>query len=411
MNARHLFDEVEIPLIRVLADLEWEGINLDAESLHELSASLESDLVGIRERVYAHAGREFLISSPKQVGEVLFDELKVTDKPQKTRTGQYATSEDVLNKLRDAHPIVAEILAYRELTKLKNTYVDVLPTMVNPDTGRIHTSFNQVVAATGRLSSDNPNLQNIPIRTERGREVRKAFVARDEDHVLLAADYSQIELRIIAELSGDEGMRHAFAENLDIHASTAARVFGVELADVTREMRGKAKAVNFGIAYGQGAFGLAQNLNIPRREAKEIIDNYFEQFAGIRQYMDETVERAREQGYCETMMKRRRYLKAISSPDAVARKAAERLAINAPIQGSAADMIKVAMIRIHEAFQQEGFKSRMLLQVHDELVFDAHRDELETIVPLIQKLMAEALPMEVPVKVEAGTGANWLQAH
>ena len=410
-GVRELFDTVETPLIPVLADMEYEGIRLDSESLNKLSADLSEDLVGIREKIYEAAGGEFLITSPKQVGEVLFDKLKVTDKPQKTATGQYKTSEDVLVKLKDKHEIIEHILKFRELTKLKNTYVDVLPTLVNPNSGRIHTTFNQVVAATGRLSSDNPNIQNIPVRTERGREVRKAFVVKDEDHVLLACDYSQIELRIIAQISGDEGMREAFSNDFDIHSSTAAKVFGVELDEVTRDMRSKAKAVNFGIAYGQGAFGLAQTLNIPRREAKEIIENYFEQFPGIRGFMDNVVENAREKGYCETIMGRRRYLRDINSPNAVDRKAAERLAVNAPIQGSAADMIKVAMIRIHEVFKERQFKSRMLLQVHDELVFDAHRDELDTIIPLVQELMQDAIAMEVPIKVDAGTGKDWLEAH
>ena len=410
-GVKKLFDEIESPLISVLGAMEVEGINLDVDSLQKLSESLVADLIDIESSIYEMAGREFKISSPKQVGEVLFDELKITDKPKKTKTGQYATSEDVLSALIDRHDIVAKILDFRELTKLKNTYVDVLPTLTNDTTNRIHTTFNQVVAATGRLSSDNPNLQNIPIRTERGREVRKAFIPRDENHILLAADYSQIELRIIAELSGDKGMQEAFINGEDIHSSTASKVFDVPLEEVTREMRSNSKMVNFGIIYGISAFGLAQRAGIPRKEAKQIIENYFAKYPGIKQYMDDSVEKAREKGYCETIMGRRRYLKDINSGNAIVRNASERLAINAPIQGSAADMIKVAMIDIHKKFEEKGFKSRMLLQVHDELVFDAHKDELDEIVPIIKDLMQNAVKMDVPIIVEAGTGQTWLEAH
>jgi len=391
--------------------MESEGIKLDTDSLHKLSEDLATDLIGIKETVYELAGTEFNIGSPKQVGEILFDRLKVTDKAKKTKTGQYSTSEDVLSSLRDTHEIIPKILEYRELTKLKNTYVDPLPTMIDPATGRLHTTYSQAVAATGRLSSDHPNLQNIPIRTERGREIRKAFIPKDSDHVLLSADYSQIELRIIAELSKDEGMLQAFSEGLDIHASTASKVFGVSLDEVSREMRSKAKAVNFGLAYGQGAFGLAQNLGISRTEAREIIDNYFEQFPKIKNYMDDAIALARKNGYSETLMGRRRILRDINASNATVRAAAERNAINAPIQGSAADMIKIAMIHVHEAMAKRGFTSKMLLQVHDELVFDAHKSELDELKETVVDLMQKAMPMEVPILVEAGFGDNWLQAH
>jgi DNA polymerase-1 len=410
-GVRELFDTIETPLIPVLAAMEGEGISLDTGSLKTLSETLVEDLTQLETDIYEAAGGEFKISSPKQVGEVLFETLKITEKPQRTATGQYKTSEDVLSKLLDKHPIVEKILNYRELMKLKNTYVDVLPTMTNPTTERIHTSYNQVVAATGRLSSDNPNLQNIPIRTERGREVRKAFISRDKDHVLLAADYSQIELRIIAQLSGDEGMMSAFNNGEDIHSATAAKVFDVPIEEVTREMRSNSKMVNFGIIYGISAFGLAQRANIKRKEAKQIIENYFLKYPGIKAYMDESVEKAREHGYCETIKGRRRYLKDINSGNAIVRSASERLAINAPIQGSAADMIKVAMIDIHNAMKAKSFKSKMLLQVHDELVFDAHKDEVEELTALVKELMQNAIKMDVPILVEAGTGQNWLQAH
>lgn len=410
-EVKELFETVEIPLIPVLAAMEREGINLNVPMMHKMSEDLAGELVEIEKNIYELAGREFNIASPKQVGEVLFEDLKLVDKPKKTATGQYATGEEVLSKLANEHEIVGKILEFREVTKLKNTYVDVLPELVNPDTGRIHTSYNQVVAATGRLSSDNPNLQNIPVRSERGRRIRQAFIPRDENHILLAADYSQIELRIIAEISGDEGMKHAFNNDLDIHASTAAKVFGVPLEDVSRDMRSKAKAVNFGIAYGQGAFGLAQNLNIGRKEAREIIDNYFEQFPKIKEYMEGVVDKSRENGFCQTILGRKRNLRDINSPNAIARKAAERLAINAPIQGSAADMIKIAMIRVQDMLQKEGFASKMLLQVHDELVFDVPKDELDKLIPRVSELMSGAMKMSIPVKVDAGTGNDWLEAH
>lgn len=410
-KVRDVFEKIETPLIKVLADMETEGINLNVSSLENLSEKLVKDIKEIEAQIYDHAGTEFKISSPKQVGEVLFDKLKVVDNPKKTKSGQYATNEDVLSKLSGKHPIVDAILDYRELVKLKNTYVDPLPKLVNEKTSRIHTSFNQIIAATGRLSSDHPNLQNIPIRTERGREIRKSFVARSEDHILLASDYSQIELRILAELSKDEGLMEAFSEGLDIHSATAAKVFGVKINDVTRDMRSKAKAVNFGIAYGQGAFGLSQKLNIPRKEAKEIIDSYFDQFHQLKSFQNQLIEQARSNGYVETIMGRRRYLRDITSANHVVRSQAERNAINTPIQGSAADMIKIAMIRIHEMLRQEGFDTKMLLQVHDELVFDVPKNELDEVKPLIEEKMKGAIEMTVPIEVESGTGSNWLEAH
>ena len=406
-----LFNTVEVPLIKVLAEIEREGIRLDVDNLRDFSAQLKTDITIVEKEIQDFAGTKFNVSSPKQVGEILFDYLKITDKAKKTKTGQYATGEDVLSKLENAHPIVSKILDYRELVKLKNTYVDSLPLMVHPRTGRIHTSFNQVVAVTGRLSSDNPNLQNIPIRTERGRQIRKAFVPRDADRILLSADYSQIELRIVASISGDPNMCEAFQAGKDIHTATAAKVFGVAESDVTKEMRYKSKSVNFGIIYGQGPFGLAENLNIPRAEAKQLIDNYFREYSSIRNYMDEQVNFARENGYVQTILGRKRWLRDITSANATVRGFAERNAINAPIQGSAADMIKVAMVNVHQEFKKRHYKSRMLLQVHDELVFDVYKPELEEVKALVEKLMREALPLKVPVEVGIGMGANWLEAH
>ncbi len=410
-GTQKLFDEVEIPLVPVLAAMEAEGINLDKNTLREISAALVKDIAGAEQEIQGMAGTTFNVSSPKQVGEILFDILKISDKPQKTKTGQYSTGEDVLVKLENRHPIVRRILDYRELVKLKNTYVDVLPEMVNPRTGRIHTSYNQVVAVTGRLSSDNPNLQNIPIRTIRGREIRKAFIPRNDKFLLLSADYSQIELRIIAELSRDEGMIAAFKSGEDIHASTASRVYGVALQEVTSDMRRNAKMVNFGIIYGISAFGLADRLNISRTEAREIIENYFRQYPGIKDYMDQSIESARQKGYVETIMGRRRYLRDINSANATVRGFAERNAINAPIQGSAADMIKIAMIRIHDEIKKRKLKSRMLLQVHDELVFDALKEEVEELKNLAGNHMKHAINMEVPIEIGMGTGRNWLEAH
>ncbi len=410
-EVEELFQKVEIPLIKVLANIEREGINLDVNALKEMSAQLQNDIVTAESEIQGFAGTKFNVSSPKQVGDILFEYLKIVDKPKKTKTGQYATGEDILSKLENAHPIVSKILDYRELVKLKNTYVDTLPELVNKKTRRIHTSFNQVVAVTGRLSSDNPNLQNIPIRTERGRQIRKAFIPRDENHILLSADYSQIELRIVASISKDENMCQAFRSGSDIHTATAAKVYSIPEMQVTKEMRYKSKSVNFGIIYGQGAFGLADNLNIPRAEAKQLIENYFREYPGIRSYMDNTINFARENGYVKTLLGRKRWLRDINSNNATVRSYAERNAINAPIQGSAADMIKVAMINIYNELQKQNFKTKMLLQVHDELVFDVYKPELEIVKPIIEKLMREALPLEVPVEVGLGTGENWLAAH
>jgi DNA polymerase-1 len=407
-----LFEEIEIPLISVLASMEAEGIALDKNALKDISLGLEKDIAVVEAEIQNFAGTPFNVSSPKQVGDILFEVLQITEKPKKTKTGQYATGEDVLAKLAGKHPIVGKILDYRELVKLKNTYVDTLPELVNPRTGRIHTSYNQVVAVTGRLSSDNPNLQNIPIRTERGREIRKAFIPRNEDYTLLSADYSQIELRIIAELSGDTGMIEAFLEGLDIHAATAAKVYSVPLSEVTSDMRRNAKMVNFGIIYGISAFGLSERLNIPRKEAAGIIESYFEKYPRIKQYMDESIDNARERGYVETIMGRRRYLRDINSSNHTVRGYAERNAINAPIQGSAADMIKIAMINIQSDFKQKNIRSKMLLQVHDELVFDVLKEELETVKEIVSHRMRTAITsLKVPMEIGIGTGNNWLEAH
>ena len=406
-----LFHDVELPLIEALAGMEREGINIDVAGLNEFSAQLKDDITKVDAEIQELAGTKFNISSPKQVGEILFEYLKIVDKPKKTKTGQYATGEDILSKLEGKHPIISKILDYRELVKLKSTYVDTLPLLVNEKTNRIHTTFNQVVAVTGRLSSDNPNLQNIPIRTERGRQIRKAFIPRNEDYVLLSADYSQIELRIVASISGDINMCDAFNSGKDIHTATAAKVYGIEEADVTKEMRYKAKSVNFGIIYGQGAFGLAENLNIPRAEAKQLIDNYFAQYGSIKTYMETEIKFAKEHGYVQTLLGRKRWLKDINSNNATVRSYAERNAINAPIQGSAADMIKVAMINIHNELKTMNVKSKMILQVHDELVFDVYKPELDLIKPMVEKHMKHALPLKVPVEVGMGVGVNWLEAH
>lgn len=410
-ETEQLFTEVEVPLIQVLADMEREGIRLDVDNLKEFSQQLQNDIIQVEAAIQELAGTKFNVSSPKQVGEILFDYLKIVDKPKKTKTGQYATSEDILIKLESKHPIVSKILDYRELVKLKSTYVDALPLMVNDRTKRIHTSFNQVVAVTGRLSSDNPNLQNIPIRTERGRQIRKAFIPRDAEHVLLSADYSQIELRVVASISGDPNMCEAFTSGKDIHTATAAKVFGVPESEVTKEMRYKSKSVNFGIIYGQGAFGLAENLGISRGEASEIIASYKKEFSGIQTYMSDSINFARENGYVKTLLGRKRWLKDIRSNNQTVRGYAERNAINAPIQGSSADMIKVAMIRIHKELKEKNLKSRMVLQVHDELVFDVYRPELDIVKPIIEKHMQEALKLSVPVEVGMGVGENWLEAH
>lgn len=412
LHEKKLYEEVEAPLISVLADMEAEGIALDKNALNELSIELKKDIEVVETEIQHLAGTSFNVSSPKQVGEVLFEVLKIVDKPKKTKTGQYATGEEVLTKLVGKHDIVGKILDYRELVKLKNTYVDTLPLLIDPVTGRIHTSYNQVVAVTGRLSSDNPNLQNIPIRTERGREIRKAFIPRNENYILLSADYSQIELRIIAELSKDEGMIEAFKSGHDIHKATAAKVYNVSLEEVTSDMRRNAKMVNFGIIYGISAFGLAERLNIPRKEAAGIIESYFQKYPLIKEYIDKSIELAREKGYVETILGRRRYLRDINSSNHTVRGFAERNAINAPIQGSAADMIKVAMINIHRELTEKQLKTKMLLQVHDELVFDVFRDEIELVKPIIKHHMVNAMPaLSIPMEIEMGLGQNWLEAH
>ena len=406
-----LLHDVENPLIEVLADMEFEGVRIDTASLAELSTILEEESKEIEKQVYELAGVKFNLASPKQLGDVLFLKLKLDPKAKKTKTGQFATGEEVLSRLAGEHEIAKAILDYRQMVKLKSTYVDALPTMINPKTGRVHTTYNQFVAATGRLSSINPNLQNIPIRTERGREIRKAFVPRDKDHVLLAADYSQIELRIMAAFSKDASMIEAFKNGRDIHATTAAKIFQVPLEEVSSDMRRKAKTANFGIIYGISAFGLAQRLNISRTEAKEIIDAYFKEFPAVKAYMDECIEKARKNEYVETILGRRRYLRDINSRNMTMRGFAERNAINAPIQGSAADLIKVAMINVHQWMKKEKLQSKMILQVHDELVFDAHKDEVELLKSEIPKLMANAVKIEVPLVVETGVGENWLEAH
>jgi DNA polymerase I len=411
-GTRKLFDEIEIPLMPVLASMETEGINLDVPYLKELSAELASDIKALEQKIYENAGEKFNLGSPKQLGEILFDKLKIGGvKQKKTKTGQYATGEDVLSFLALTNPFVQDILDWRQLVKLQNTYVEALPLQVKPKTGRVHTDYMQAVAATGRLSSNNPNLQNIPIRTERGRQIRKAFVARDADHTIVSADYSQIELRIIAALSGDPEMIKAFQNKEDIHASTAAKVFNVPLAEVTREQRGHAKTVNFGIVYGVSAFGLSNQTSLSRTESKDLIDAYYKTYPRLKQFMNDLVEGARENGYVQTISGRRRYLKDINSQNQVVRGAAERNAVNAPIQGSAADIIKIAMINIQKRLINENWKSKMLLQVHDELVFDVHNSELETIKPLIKEEMEGAFRLDVPLEVDMGEGRNWLEAH
>ena len=409
-----VFNEVENPLVKVLVDMEYEGIKVDVDFLNDYSKELEKDAKKAEESVYKQAGVRFNLASPKQLGEVLFDKLKLDASAKKTKTGQYQTGEDVLLKLAvKGYQIVDDILTFRELTKLKSTYVDALPQMINRKTGRVHTSYGQAVAVTGRLQSNNPNLQNIPVRTDRGKEVRKAFIPRDSKHILLSADYSQIELRIVASISGDTNMCKAFKDGTDIHTATAARVYNVSEKEVTKEMRYKAKSVNFGIIYGQGAFGLADNLGISRTEAKEIIDNYKKEFPGIQKYMDDTINFARENGYVETLMGRKRWLRDINSANFTVRGFAERNAINSPIQGTAADMIKLAMQKVHAAMKKENMQSKMLLQVHDELVFDALKTEVKELKPLIIENMQSAmlLPHKVPVIADCGEGKNWLEAH
>lgn len=411
LNAAELLDQIENPLVYVLADIEKEGVRIDMDTLISYSKELEVDIRRFEQNVYDKAGIVFNLASPKQLGEVLFDKLKLDPKAKKTKTGQYQTGEDVLSALAGKSDIVKDILDFRQLQKLKSTYVDALPLLVNPRTGRVHTSYNQAVAATGRLSSNNPNLQNIPIRTERGREVRKAFIPRDEHHVLLSADYSQIELRIIADISKEENMLFAFNNGIDIHTATAAKVYGIAIEEVDATQRRNAKAVNFGIIYGQSAFGLSQNLGIPRKEAAEIIEQYFAQYPGIRQYMSDTMNFAREHGFVETIMGRRRYLRDINSANQTVRGFAERNAINAPIQGSAADMIKIAMINIHQDIKSRKLQSKMTMQVHDELVFDVPRAEVEEMKAIISHRMKTAIKTTVPIEVEIGEGNTWLEAH
>ncbi len=406
-----LFKDIEIPLLRVLASMENEGINLDKDFLHSLSTDLNNDILNLEKQIYKAAGEEFNIGSPKQLGEILFNKMKLVDKPKKTKTGQYSTAEDVLSYLAKDHEIIKNVLDYRGLAKLKSTYVDALPEQIETKTGRVHTDYMQTVAATGRLSSNNPNLQNIPIRTERGRQVRKAFVPRDENYVLLAADYSQIELRIIAALSEEDTMIEAFKNGEDIHASTAAKVFNVSLEEVTREQRSNAKTVNFGIIYGVSAFGLSNQTDLTRAEAKELIETYYKTYPKLRNYMSEQIDFARDNGYVQTVLGRRRYLKDINGNNAIVRGAAERNAVNAPIQGSAADIIKIAMINIHEKLSSGNYKTKMLLQVHDELVFDCYKPELEEMKTLIKTEMENAYKMAVPLDVEVGIGENWLEAH
>ncbi|MBL1410538.1 DNA polymerase I [Sphingobacterium faecale] len=408
---QELAEKVEFPLVYVLSEMEKNGVKINIDTLKVFSQSLETDIATLEQRIYEKTGVQFNIASPKQLGEVLFDKLQLDPKAKKTKTGQYKTGEEVLLALAHKSDIVQDILDFRQYQKLKSTYVDALPNLINPETGLIHTSYNQAVAATGRLSSTNPNLQNIPIRTEKGREVRKAFVPRSEDHIILSADYSQIELRIMAELSQDENMLEAFTLGHDIHKATAARVYGVQLEEVTPDQRRNAKAVNFGIIYGQSAFGLSQNLGISRKEAAEIIDQYFTQYKGIKNYMSKAVESAKEKGYAETILKRRRYLRDINSANMTVRGFAERNAINAPIQGSAADMIKIAMIRIQKDIEDQKLIGKMIMQVHDELVFDVPKKEIDAFKQIITERMTKAIELRVPIVVEIGEGSNWLAAH
>ena len=406
-----LFVDMEAPLLRVLAGMELEGINLDVAFLNELSVTLYKDILQLEKDIYEAAGETFNIASPKQLGDILFGKMQLVEKPKKTKTGQYSTAEDVLSYLAKEHKIIADVLAYRGLAKLKSTYVDALPLQVSAQTGRVHTDYMQTVAATGRLSSNNPNLQNIPIRTERGKQIRKAFIPRDQEHLLLAADYSQIELRIIAALSEEDNMIAAFKEGADIHAATAAKVFNVPLESVSREQRSHAKTVNFGIIYGVSAFGLSNQTDLSRAESKALIDTYYESYPKLKAYMNSQVNFARENGYVETVLGRRRYLKDINANNAIVRGAAERNAVNAPIQGSAADIIKLAMIAVQKALDDQKLRTKMLLQVHDELVFDVYKPELEQVKALVKSAMENAFTLTVPLDVELGVGENWLEAH
>ena len=410
-NAEKLFSQIESPLVQVLADMELEGIRIDVPFLKSLSDDIEKDIFSLQQAVYEQAGEIFNLSSPKQLGDILFEKLKLISKPKKTKTGQYATSEEILSELAPKHKIVANVLEYRQLQKLQSTYIDALPKEVNSTTGRVHTTYMQAVTATGRLSSNNPNLQNIPIRTERGQQIRKAFVPRNEDYTLLSADYSQIELRVIAALSGEKNMIEAFLQNQDIHRSTAAKVFNVDIQSVTREQRSHAKTVNFGIIYGVSAFGLSNQTELSRSESKELIDTYYQTYPQLKVFIDKQIHFARENGYVETILGRRRYLPDINSRNQVVRGAAERNAVNAPIQGSAADIIKIAMINIYNLLKDNKLKTKMLLQVHDELIFDVPKNELDFVKPLIKKTMEEAYQFAVPLVVDLGIGKNWLEAH
>lgn len=410
-NAEKLFSRIESPLVQVLADMELEGIRIDVPFLKSLSGDIEKDIFSLQQAVYEQAGEIFNLSSPKQLGDILFEKLKLISKPKKTKTGQYATSEEILSELAPKHKIVANVLEYRQLQKLQSTYIDALPKEVNSTTGRVHTTYMQAVTATGRLSSNNPNLQNIPIRTERGQQIRKAFVPRNEDYTLLSADYSQIELRVIAALSGEKNMIEAFLQNQDIHRSTAAKVFNVDIQSVTREQRSHAKTVNFGIIYGVSAFGLSNQTELSRSESKELIDTYYQTYPQLKVFIDKQIHFARENGYVETILGRRRYLPDINSRNQVVRGAAERNAVNAPIQGSAADIIKIAMINIYNLLKDNKLKTKMLLQVHDELIFDVPKNELDFVKPLIKKTMEEAYQFAVPLVVDLGVGKNWLEAH
>jgi DNA polymerase-1 len=412
VGTKKLYDEIEIPLVPVLADMEMEGINLDVDFLKKMSVEMTAESKALEQKIYETAGETFNLASPKQLGDVLFDKMKIGGaKQKKTKTGQYATGEEILSYLANDNPIVKDILEWRQMVKLQSTYIDALPNQVDPKTGRVHTDYMQTVAATGRLSSNNPNLQNIPIRTERGREIRKAFIARDENYTLVSADYSQIELRIIAALCGEENMIEAFKNNEDIHKSTAAKVFNIPLEEVTKEQRSHAKTVNFGIIYGVSAFGLSNQTNLSRKESAELIEAYYKTYPKLKSFISDQVDFARENGFVETISGRRRYLKDINSANAIVRGGAERNAVNAPIQGSAADIIKIAMINIHKKLKSENWQSKMLLQVHDELVFDAHNSELEKIQPMIKHEMENAFKMIVPLDVEIGIGKNWLEAH
>lgn len=411
MNMHELFYRVEIPLIRVLADMEMTGVALDTGYLEKLTGELEKDIHALEEKIFRQTGKQFNLASPKQLGDVLFGEMRLLEKPKKTKTGQYATGEEILSKLAFSHPVVADILEWRGLVKLKNTYTEALPKEINPGTGRLHTTFLQTATATGRLSSVNPNIQNIPIRTERGRLVRKAFVPRSGEYRILSADYSQIELRIIAELSGDPVMLESFRRGEDIHRATAAKVFNVPMEKVTREQRSHAKTVNFGIIYGVSAYGLTQQTNLSRKEAQALIDAYYRTYPKLRDYIRQQVDFAREHGYVETLLGRRRYLRDINSRNHIVRARDERNAVNAPIQGSAADFIKLAMIRIYEFLEKGNFRTKMLLQIHDELVFELHKDEADTLIPGIIEIMENVYPLHVPLKVDFGVGNNWLEAH